>query len=175
MNPLPPALKGILQHASDGALTASDTEGQIYVVIKLPAQAVPSPQESVSLRHFLFVAPMPTAAVIGWFFEITDSHHKPFRTNAFFNIAAWDQLRHLQQLRHQERAQVYFVDGKVLEVIFTKQIRPPFNTAKLLEAALIHASEISLKQYNWSRAQEDFQRLYSLDEIATWQPPPPLF
>ena len=115
------------------------------------------------------MAPIPTAPVLGWFFEVYIHPNEPARAIIYFNVASRTHLSDLKRLKHQDLIETHFVEEGRLEVIAVQQIQPPFNLAKLLEAALIHATEIPKGQYDWHLAQFEFQKLYPLKEISTWQ------
>jgi hypothetical protein len=162
------ALRDLLKHTNSCALKIQDPAGRIHVFLKLPLQAVSSLKSPVPLRHFLFMAPMPTAPVLGWFFETHVHSCEPVRAIIYFNVAFKTHMDDLKQLKHQDLVETHFIQEERLEVIAVQQIQTPLNLAKLLEAALIHATEIPKGQYDWHSARSEFQNLYPHKEISNW-------
>lgn len=171
MKPLSPVLKGLLQHAPGNAIIASDAQTQFGVFIKLPAQTVPSLTFPLRLRHFFFMAPMPTAPILGWFFEIRRPTQEPFRAVICFNVASRTQHDELGGLKRQDRVVVHFVEEKHFEMIASQSIEPPLHMTQVMKAAVNHATEIRKGQYDWFSAWAEFHTLYPLEVISTWEPP----
>jgi hypothetical protein len=153
-----------------GVLTAADDRGQLHVFIKLPHQAVRFLSEPLPIRHFLFLFPMPTAPVIGWFFEIADDAQDPFRVATYFNILEPVQARNLVWLAHQTVVPLHCVDGGELSVVATKRISSPPETIEVFQEAVAYIERVKATQYDFDRAKAAFMTAHSLDEIATWRP-----
>ncbi len=171
MSTVPDSLKTVLQQTDVDALTAANEQGRVHVFIKLPHEAIRLIKGPLLIRHFLFLVPMPTAPVAGWFFEILVNPHPSFRMNTYFNIWDRDQARDFKQLAHQRIVPLYFLDGDDLSIVATKNILPPPDAERVFQEALICAERISSGRCDFDRAKADFQREYSLDEIAGWQLP----
>lgn len=166
MGTLPDSLKVILRRADYGALTAADDQGRVHVFVKLPHQAVQFLDGPLPIRHFLFVYAMPTAPVVGWFFEIRDNPQDPLRVDTYFNVLDQVQARDLEWLAHQKIVPMHYVDGHDLTVIATKGIAPPPDIVEAFVKAVDHAVRIPEGQYDFDRAKAEFQAAHSLDEIA---------
>lgn len=164
------SLKPVLRRADYGALTAADDRGQLHVFIKLPHQAVRFLAEPLPIRHFLFLFPMPTAPVIGWFFEIVDNTQDPFRVVTYFNILQPVQARNLVWLAHQAVVPLHCVDGGELSVVATKRISSPPETIEVFQEAVASIDRIRTNQYDFDRAKAAFVTEHPLAEIATWRP-----
>lgn len=163
-------LKPVLRQTESGALTAADDRGQLHVFIKLPHQAVRFLAEPLLIRNFLFLFPMPTAPVIGWFFEIVDNTQDPFRVAAYFNILEPIQARNLVWLAHQAVVPLHCVDEGELSVVATKRISSPPETIEVFQEAVAYIDRIRTNQYDFDRAKAVFVAEHPLDEIATWRP-----
>jgi hypothetical protein len=164
------SLKPVLRQADCGALTAADDRGQLHVFIKLPHPAVRFLPEPLPIRHFLFLFPMPTAPVIGWFFEIVDNTQDPFRLATYFNILAPVQARNLVWLAHQRVVPLHCVDEGELSIVATKRISSPPETIEVFQEAVANTAKIRVNQYDFDRAKAAFVAAHPLDEIATWRP-----
>ena len=164
------SLKPVLHEADYGALTAADDRGQLHVFIKLPHQAVRFLAETLLIRHFLFLFPMPTAPVIGWFFEIMDNTQDPFRVATYFNILAPVQARNLMWLAHQKVVPLHCVAEGDLSVVATRRISSPPETIEVFQEAVAYIERIKTPQYDFGRAKTAFQAAHPLDEVATWRP-----
>ncbi|MBI3995504.1 MAG: hypothetical protein HY349_05970, partial [Nitrospirae bacterium] len=156
------SLKPVLHQADYGALTAADDRGQLHVFIKLPHQAVRFLAETPAIRHFLFLFPMPTAPVIGWFFEIMDNTQDPFRVAAYFNILEPAQARSLVWLAHQRVIPLHCVDGGELSIVATKRISSPPEAIEVFQEAAAYIERIKATQYDFSRAKTAFQAAHPL-------------
>jgi len=163
-------LKPVLSQTESGALTAADDRGQLHVFIKLPHQAVRFLAEPLPIRDFLFLFPMPTAPVIGWFFEIVDNTQDPFRVAAYFNILEPVQARNLVWLAHQTVVPLHCVDEGELSVVATKRISSPPETIEVFQEAVAYIGRVRTNQYDFDRAKAAFEAAHSLAEIATWRP-----
>ena len=166
------SLKPILRQVDYGALTAADDRGRVHVFIKLPHQAVQFLEGPLPIRHFLFLFPMPTAPVIGWFFEIVDDAQDPFRVTAYFNILEPVQARTLLRLAHQTVVPLHCVDGEELSVVAAKGILPPPETIEVFQEAVAYVERVRANRYDFDRARAAFQAAHSLAEIATWRREP---
>jgi hypothetical protein len=166
-------LKPVLRQTDCDVLTAADDRGQLHVFIKLPHQAVRFLSEPLTIRHFLFLFLMPTAPVIGWFFEIVDNTQDPFRLAAYFNILEPVQTRNLVWLAHQKVVPLHCVDEGELSVVATKRISSPPETIEVFREAVAYIERIKTNRYDFNRAKSAFVTGHSLDEIATWRPHQP--
>ncbi|MBI3597772.1 MAG: hypothetical protein HY203_11545 [Nitrospirae bacterium] len=163
------SLKPILHQAEYGASTAVDDQGRVHVFIKLPHQAVHFLEESLPIHHFLFFFPMPTAPIIGWFFEIVDNSQDPLRVAAYFNVLEPAEARSLVWLAHQRVVPLHCVDGGELSIIATKRMSSPPETIEVFEKAVAYVEGIQSNRYDFDRAKAAFQAVHSLAEIATWR------
>jgi hypothetical protein len=102
-----------------------------------------------------------------------DNPQDPLRIDTYFNILDQVQARDLERLIRQKIVPLHFVDGGDLSIVATKGISPPQNTSKVFWEAVAHAGRIPREHYDFDTATLIFQCAYSLDEIATWQPPYP--
>lgn len=163
------SLKPVLCRVDYGTLTAADDRGQLHVFIKLPHQAVRFLEEPLSIRHFLFLFPMPTAPVIGWFFEIVDNTQDPFRVVTYFNILEPVQARNLVWLAHQRMVPLHCVDEGELSVVATKRILSPPETIEVFQEAVAYIGRVRTNQYDFDRAKAAFVAAHSPAGIATWR------
>lgn len=173
MDTLPDSIKSILHRVDYGVLAAADDQGRVHVFVKLPHQAVQFLDGPLPVHHFLFMVPTPRAPVVGWFFEIMDNPQDPLRIDTYFNILDQVQARDLEGLIHQKIVPLHFVDTVDLSIVANKGISPPKNTSIVFRDAVAHAGRIPPDLYDFDTAKLIFQCAYSLDEIATWQPPCP--
>ncbi|MBI3812680.1 MAG: hypothetical protein HY283_10855 [Nitrospirae bacterium] len=164
------SLKPVLCRLDYGALTAADDRGQLHVFVKLPHPAVRFIADPLPIRHFLFLFPMPTAPVIGWFFEVVDNTQDPFRVVTYFNILEPVQARNLVWLAYQTVVPLHYVDGGELSVVATKRISSPPETIEVFQEAVANTARIRVNQYDFDRAMAAFEAAHSLAEIATWRP-----
>lgn len=165
------SLRSVLRQVDYGALITTDDQSQVHVFVKLPHQAIRFLTGPLPIRHFLFLFPMPTAPVIGWFFEIVDDAQDPLRLATYFNVLDPVQARNLLRLVHQTVVPLHCVDGEELSVVATKGISPPPETIEVFQEAVAYVARIRANQYDFDRAKAAFQAAHSLGEIATWQPP----
>ncbi|MFY9269413.1 MAG: hypothetical protein WAO55_06660 [Candidatus Manganitrophaceae bacterium] len=168
---LSPSLKALLQQLHDGVLTTTCDHGQVHLLVKLPHPAIPFLEQPLQIRHFLFLAPMPTAPIVGWFFEIRDDPEIPLRLDLSFNIRDPTQENILTQLPYQTRVLFHFVDGETLTVAATVRLDPPSNAARIYAQAIYRAAKTDKNRYDFKAAQEAFRKQYPLDQIATWDTP----
>jgi hypothetical protein len=170
MKLLPPVLKGLLLHAPGNAIIASDAQNRTSVYIKLSAPLAPSLKSPLPLRHFFFMAPMPTAPILGWFFEIRNLSEKPRRAVVYINIASRSQFEELEEMKRRNHVEVNFVSEENFQIALTQSLEPPVNMPQMIKAAVTHATEIQKGKYDWFSAWAEFHRLYPPDVISTWGP-----
>ncbi|MBI3610772.1 MAG: hypothetical protein HY204_08740 [Nitrospirae bacterium] len=164
------SLKPVLRQADYGVLAAADERGRVHVFIKLPHQAVQFIEEPLPIRHFLFVFPMPTAPVVGWFFEIADDTQEPLRIAAYLNVLDPVQARNLLRLIHQKVVPLHYVDGDGPSIVSTKGISPPPDVIEIFQEAVAYVGRVRLNRYDFGRAKAAFVTEHPLAEIATWRP-----
>jgi len=164
---LPAPFRSALQTIEYGKLAVIGYEGQIHALFKTPQEAIRVVSRPPRIRHFLFLAPMPTAPVVGWFFEIQDED--PIQVNAFFNVEDPIQEAILAQLAETE-VHFHIVDGDSLTIADSARIPSPFNASKIHAGALSFAAKIALGRYDYDSARAKFEVDYSLEKIATWLP-----
>lgn len=169
---LPESLKAILYKINCGALTAADENGVVHVFVKAPHQEVKLLKGDLLLRHFLFLCEMPTAPVVGWFFEILDNPQDPLRVDNYFNVCNPLHAKDMERLACQDFIPVHFVDEQDISIVATKRISPPNDIIDVYMKAINLAFFISEGVYDFDKAKAAFQAEHSLDEIATWQPSP---
>jgi hypothetical protein len=169
---LPESLKAILRRIDYGALTAADAGCAVHVFIKLPHYATKLLDGPLPIRHFLFVYAMPTAPIVGWFFEIRDNPEDPLQVDTYFNVLDPVQARDLERLALQKVVPLHFVDGEDLTIVATKGITPPPDIVEVYAKARNLAFMIPEERYDFDQAKAEFQAAHSLDEIAKWQPSP---
>lgn len=166
---IPDPIRQGLGQIRDGDLAIVLHEGQVHVIFKVPFAAFQVLKLPPQIRHFLFLAPMPTAPIIGWFFEIQDDPENPVRLNALFNVRDPIQGEILVQLPHQTGMPFHLVDGETTTIAGSTPIRPPFNAAKIYAGALSFATQIGAG-YNYDAAKARFEADYPIDKVATWLP-----
>lgn len=162
----PDSVQVAVRKTGCGELAVFNEGGQIHLILKVPEAAVHLLPASPHVRHFFFLAPMPEAPVVGWFFEIQDED--PIRLITYFDVHNPVHNEILGQLPHQKRVLFHFVAGEILAIVATVRIEVPFNAARIYAQAVCHAIGIEWSQYNFDRAKAHFQSENSLDQIAVW-------
>jgi hypothetical protein len=166
---IPDSIRQGLGKIPDGDLAIVLHEGQVHVLFKVPYAAFQVLKLPPAIRHFLFLAPMPTAPIVGWFFDLQDDSDGPFQLNAFFNIRDSIQSEILAQLPHQSSVPFHIIDGEVLVVAGTVTMRTPFNASQIYAGAISSESKI-VSGYDYMVAKARFEAEYPIKMIARWWP-----
>lgn len=165
---LPDPIRSALRTIENGSLAVVVHEGQVHVLFKAPGAALRCLRFPPPLRHFLFYAPMPTAPVVGWFFEIQDED--PLRLTALFNVQDPMHREILAQLPYQREVPFHIVEGEKLTLADSTRIYPPFNASRIYAGALACAAGIGSDRYDYDAARARFETDYPKEKVATWLP-----
>ncbi len=162
------SLKSILSQMGYDPLTWADDQDTVHVIIKLPHNVALHLIRPLSIRHDLFYVSMPTAPVVGWFFEIRGIQENPVRRCVWFNVQDVGMARNLESICLQESVAVHFVDGRDLTTVATKGIFRPQKVTVACHEARAYAAKIPAERYDFNWARAEFQEKHSPDEIAGW-------
>ncbi len=168
MHILPDFLRQGLENVPNGDLIVANDEGRIHLLLKLPAAAFKLLPLPPRISTFLFLAPMPTAPVVGWYIEIADE--EPLCFNVVLNVNDPTQNEILANLPEQIEVPFHIINGETLELAGTTVIATPFNARKIYDGALSCAGRITADQYDFTAAKKQFERDYPVNRIASWRP-----
>ena len=166
---IPDPIRQSFEKIATGDLAVAIHEGQVHVIFKVPHAAFQVLKLPSQIRHFLYLAPMPTAPIVGWFFDLQDDLDSPVQLNALFNIRDAIQSEILAQLPYQSSVPFHIVDGECLAVAGTVTMRTPFNASQIYASALSGASKIQ-SGYDYRVAKQGFEKEYPLHLISQWCP-----
>jgi len=160
--------KALLRHTNDGALTVTDQEGRVRILVRNPGRDGRLLSGPLPILHSLFMFPMPTAPLICWVIELIDTPQDPLRVDAYLDILNADHAARLECLARQGVVPLHLICAQDPCRVVTKWITPPSNVIQVSREAARYARCISPDRYNFDAAKAAFKAMGPLSDPQRW-------